>query len=121
MQTREEAITFCMTLQEVYKDMPFHDQNWTLMRQIANKKVFAWIFEKDGHIWINVKCNQEWREFWRNAYPSVLPGFHMNKEHWNSIILDGTIPEKEIKRMIEESYDLIKVEKKTKQKLKGRV
>ena len=43
----------------------------------------------------------------RSAYESVTAGYHLNKEHWNTIILDGTIPEEEIKRMIAESYDLV--------------
>ena len=43
---------------------------------------------------------------WRQAYKSVLPAYHMNKKHWNSLILDGTIPEDDIRRMIAESYDL---------------
>ena len=43
----------------------------------------------------------------RQAYDSVTAGYHLNKEHWNTIILDGTIPEKEIRRMIAESYDLV--------------
>ena len=51
--------------------------------------------------------NPEWRDFWRSAYESVTAGYHLNKEHWNTIILDGTIPEEEIKRMIAESYDLV--------------
>jgi O-6-methylguanine DNA methyltransferase len=54
-----------------------------------------------------VKADPEWRDFWRSAYASVLPGWHQNKEHWNTIILDGTIPDEEIKRMISESYDLV--------------
>ncbi|MDO5539544.1 MAG: MmcQ/YjbR family DNA-binding protein [Eubacteriales bacterium] len=41
------------------------------------------------------------------AYASILPGYHQNKEHWNSIILDGTIPDEEIRRMVAESYDLV--------------
>ena len=45
--------------------------------------------------------------FWRGLYKSVIPGYHQNKEHWNTIILDGTIPDKEVKLMIAESYDLI--------------
>lgn len=82
------------------------------MRHKENKKVFAWIYEKDGFIWINVKCNPEWRDFWRDAFTSVVPAYHLNKEHWNSIILDGTVPEDDIKRMIEESYELTKGRKK---------
>ena len=56
---------------------------------------------------LNVKVAPEWRDFWRSAYDSVIAGYHQNKEHWNTIILDGTIPEKEIRRMIAESYDLV--------------
>ena len=49
----------------------------------------------------------EWRGFWRNTYNAVIPGYHQNKEHWNTVILDGSIPDQDIKRMIAESYDLI--------------
>lgn len=114
MRERKEAIAFCLTLSEAYEDYPFHDLNWTVIRHKANRKVFAWIYERNGNIWINVKCDVEWRDFWRNAYESVLPGYHLNKEHWNSIILDGTVPDKDIKRMIEESYDLTKPKQKKK-------
>ncbi|MFV0466917.1 MAG: MmcQ/YjbR family DNA-binding protein [Lachnospiraceae bacterium] len=108
MTTREEVVTVCSELQGTYEDMPFRDPNWTVIRHKANKKVFAWIYEKEGNIWINVKCDPEWRDFWRSTYKSVIPGYHLNKEHWNSIILDGTVPEKDILRMIEESYALTK-------------
>lgn len=114
MNTRAEAITFCNTLSNVYKDSPFRDSNWMLMRHNANKKVFAWIYEREDLIWINVKCDQEWIQFWRNAYNSVKPGYHLNKQHWNSIILDGTVPDCDIKRMIEESYGLTKPKQKKK-------
>ncbi len=56
---------------------------------------------------LNVKVDPEWRDFFRNAYESVIPGYHLNKEHWNTIIIDGTIPDGEIKKMIEESYRII--------------
>lgn len=45
--------------------------------------------------------------FWRQTYEAVIPGYHQNKEHWNTIILDGTISDKDIKRMIGESFDII--------------
>ena len=56
---------------------------------------------------MNVKVNPEWRDFWRKAYPAVQPGYHQNKEHWNTIVLDGTIPDDTIKDMIAESYALV--------------
>ena len=56
---------------------------------------------------LNVKVSPEWRDLWRQAYEAVIPGYHQNKEHWNTIILDDTIPDNEVKRMIAESYDLV--------------
>lgn len=108
MKKREEVIAYALTLPDTYRDTPFRDANWVLIRYRKNKKAFAWTYEREGLIWINVKVDPEWREFWRNTYASVVPGYHQNKEHWNSVILDGSIPEKEIKRMIAESYDLIR-------------
>lgn len=106
MRERREVIDYCLTFENVFEDYPFHDDNWCVMRHKKNKKVFAWIFHKEGYVWINVKCDVEWRDFWRNTFDSVIPAYHLNKTHWNSIILDGTIPIEDIKRMIGESYDL---------------
>ncbi len=116
MLQRSEAISFCLTLENVYEDYPFHDVNWCVMRHQKNQKVFAWIFDREDAVWINVKCSPEWRDFWRQTYPSILPAYHLNKEHWNSIILDGTVPEEEIKRMICESYDLTAPKNRKKKK-----
>lgn len=108
MKNREDVILYCKSFDNVVEDYPFHDDNWTLMRHAANKKTFACIYEHCNNIWINVKCSPEWSAFWRNSYKSVVPAYHMNKEHWNSIILDGTVPVLDIKKMICESYDLTK-------------
>ena len=112
MRERREVIDYCLTFENVFEDYPFHDDNWCVMRHKQNKKVFAWIFNKDGYVWVNVKCDVEWRDFWRNTFESVVPAYHLNKMHWNSIILDGTIPIEDIKRMIGESYDLTRGKKK---------
>ncbi len=106
MTTREQVIHYCLTFADVFEDYPFHDHNWTCMRIRKTNRIFAWIYERQGHMWVNVKCNPQWRDFWRSMYGSVIPAYHMNKEHWNSIILDGTVPKKEVERMIAESYDL---------------
>lgn len=107
MMTREEALAYGMSFDNVYEEKPFRDPNWQLVRIKGSKKTFLWIYEREGYINLNVKVNPEWREFWRSTYESVTAGYHLNKEHWNTIILDGTIPEEEIKRMIAESYDLV--------------
>lgn len=107
MTTREEALAYGLSFPNTYQEAPFHDPNWQLVRVKGSKKAFLWTYEKDGHLNLNVKTSPEWRDFWRNAFDAVIPGWHQNKEHWNTIILDGSIPEKDIKRMIAESYDLI--------------
>lgn len=107
MMTREEALAYGMSFYNVYEEKPFRDPNWQLVRIKGSKKTFLWIYEREGYINLNVKVNPEWRDFWRSTYESVTAGYHLNKEHWNTIILDGTVPEKEIKRMIAESYDLV--------------
>ncbi len=112
MTERKEAIAYCLTFQNVYEDYPFHDPNWCVIRHRGSNKVFAWIFDKDGHVWINVKCEPQWRDFWRQAFDSVIPAYHLNKKHWNSVILDGSVPEADIQRMIAESYDLTVLKKK---------
>ncbi len=50
---------------------------------------------------------KEWRNLWRKAYAAVLPAYHQNKEHWITVVLDGSIPDDVVKRMIAESYDLV--------------
>lgn len=111
MRTKQDVVNFCMTFQDVYEDYPFRDNQWAVIRYKHNKKVFAWIFERNDYIWVNVKCDQERRDFWRNVFSSVVTAFHLNKQHWNSIILDGSIPNKDIQIMIGESYKLIKGKK----------
>ena len=107
MITREEALEFGLSFQNTYEERPFHDQTWQLVRVKESKKAFLWIFERNGYVNLNVKADPEWRDFWRSTYEAVTAGYHQNKEHWNTIVLDGTIPDKDIKRMISESYDLV--------------
>lgn len=107
MTTREDALEYGLSLPGTYQDAPFRDDNWQLVRVKGSKKAFLWTYERERKINLNVKADPEWRDFWRSAYEAVIPGWHQNKEHWNTIILDGSIPEKDIRRMIKESYDLV--------------
>ena len=107
MTTREEAIAYGLTFPNTYMETPFKDTNWQLIRVKESKKAFLWIYEREGYINLNVKVATEWRDFWRKAFKSVIAGWHQNKEYWNTIILDGSVPENDIKTMIAESYALI--------------
>lgn len=107
MTSREEALSYGLSFKDTYQDAPFHDENWQLVRVKGSKKAFLWTYERDGFVNLNVKVIPENRFFWRDIYKSVIPGWHQNKEHWNTIILDGSIPDADIKMMIAESYDII--------------
>ena len=107
MKTREEALAYGLSFPNTYQEAPFHDPNWQLVRVKGSKKAFLWTYERNGCINLNVKVSPEWRDFWRSTYEAVTAGWHQNKEHWNTIILDGTIPAEDIRRMIGESYDLV--------------
>ena len=104
---RKSLIEYCLTFPGTYEDYPFKDSNWTVIRLRKNKKVFAWIFEREGKLWVNVKTDPEWRDFWRDAFESIVPAYHLNKEHWNSLILDGSIPNETVEKLITESYELV--------------
>ena len=107
MRTREEALAYGLSFPNTYQEAPFHDENWQLVRVKGSKRAFLWTYELEGRMQLNVKVSPEWRDLWWQAYEAVIPGYHQNKEHWNTIILDDTIPDNEVKRMIAESYDLV--------------
>tara|TARA_R110000744_G_scaffold117745_1_gene220114 strand:+ start:8191 stop:8583 length:393 start_codon:yes stop_codon:yes gene_type:complete len=60
-----------------------------------------------GHYCVNLKCDPEEAVMLRDIFSSVIPGYHMNKAQWNTVILDGSIPQGEIERMIDNSYMLV--------------
>lgn len=108
VMTREEILAYGLSFPQTYQEAPFHDPNWQLVRVKGSRKAFLWTYEKDGYLNVNVKADPAWRDFWREAYPgAVIPGYHQNKEHWNTLILNGTIPEQDVRRMIAESYELV--------------
>lgn len=106
LKTREEAIEYCAAFPQAFEDYPFDDFNWTVMRRRDTRRGFAWIYERGGFMCVNFKAEPEWGLFWRDLYPSVTAGYHMNKKHWNTVILDGTVPDAEIESMLEKSYEL---------------
>ena len=85
-------MAYGLSFADTYQDAPFHDDNWQLVRVKGSRKAFLWTYERNGYINLNVKVDPEWRDFWRSTYQSVIAGYHQNKEHWNTIILDGSIP-----------------------------
>ena len=89
---------------EVVEDYPFGPD--VLVFKIKNK-MFALLTITDGVARINLKCEPYKAAALRDAYESVIPGYHMNKLHWNTVILNDSIPKSEIVDMIDHSYALV--------------
>lgn len=70
-------------------------------------KMFALVAWEEEPLTISLKCEPGQALFLRDLYPAVRPGYHMNKKHWNTVTLDGTIPEDEVRGMIDDSYELV--------------
>lgn len=107
MKTRAQALKYGLSFPDTYQDAPFHDDNWQLVRYKGNDKAFLWSYEKDGVLCLNLKADPDKIFFIRKLFPAIQPGYHQNKQHWISVPLDGSVPDKEIKMLIAESYDLI--------------
>lgn len=78
----------------------------TLVAKVGGK-MFALLLLDGGPPWLNLKCLPEHAELLRELYPAVRPGYHMNKRHWNTVVLDGSLPDADVQGMIDESYRLV--------------
>ena len=86
------------------EDFPFDET--TLVLKVGGK-MFALTGINQLPLRLNLKCDPLQAELLRERYPAVLPGYHMNKRHWNTLLLDGSIPTGEVWAMIDASYDLV--------------
>jgi len=87
-----------------FEDFPFDDV--TMVYKVSNK-MFALIGLDDAPLRINLKCDPILAVELRQLYPAVIPGYHMNKTHWNTVILDGSISAEITMKMIDDSYILV--------------
>lgn len=78
----------------------------TLVLKVSGK-MFALVGLDDDPLRLNLKCDPAKAEILREIYPAIQPGYHMNKRHWNTVILDGSIADAEILSMIDDSYALV--------------
>jgi predicted DNA-binding protein (MmcQ/YjbR family) len=112
----EELREYCISKKGVTEDLPFGPE--TLVFKVMNK-VFLLTGIDDTPLQFNVKCDPEKVIELREEYPCVIPGYHMNKKHWNTIIVDGSVSKKLLQQWITDSYNLVvsALTKKEQQKL----
>ena len=111
---KEKVRNYFLSCPESYEDFPFGEEI-TIFK--VKNKWFGLLVEREGNLQINLKCDPDEALILRDLFKSVLPGYHMNKKHWNTVVLDGSIPEKEIEAMIYSSYVLIVEKLKKKDRL----
>lgn len=107
--SKEEIIRYCLTLQNTFKDYPFTDDYETItMKHSENNKWFALVKEVKGKLYLNVKTEPEYLELLRKSCAYIVPGYHMNKQHWNTIVVNDCTDFDLLKDLIKESYNLTK-------------
>jgi predicted DNA-binding protein (MmcQ/YjbR family) len=102
--TPDELKTACLALKGAVEDFPFDAE--TSVFKVAGK-VFA-ISRLDGEpLAVSLKCDPELAVSLRAAHAAITPGYHLNKRHWNTVTIDGSLSEQMVLEMIEDSYDLV--------------
>lgn len=99
-------------IKKVLEGMPAAKESYPFGKDAAvfkvSGKVFAILFKGEvGVERVNLKCDPDQALALRDIFSSVIPGYHMNKKHWNTVILNGEVPSPEIQRMVEHSYALV--------------
>jgi len=100
----EQIREYCLKKKGVTEEFPFDEE--TLVFKAAGK-IFLLASLESIPLQINLKCDPEKAVEIREEYEAVQPGYHMNKKHWNTIIIDGSVPAKKIFEWIDNSYRLV--------------
>lgn len=100
----ESLREYCLSLEDVTEGFPFDET--TLVFKVKGKMFL--LTDLEGPLTMNVKCEPEKAVELREQYNCVKPGYHMNKKHWNTVEIDGTVTDKVLKEWIDESYRLVR-------------
>lgn len=99
------------TVEEYVLSMPDARLEYPFGEEVAvyktGYKMFALIAEKSDPVRISLKCDPKLTEILRKKYETVMPGYHLNKKHWNTIVLTGQLPWDDVKGLIRHSYELV--------------
>jgi len=94
----------CLAMPGATEEFPFNPENSVF--KVAGK-IFALSTLGAEPLRISLKCDPALAEQLRASHPAITPGYHLNKRHWNTIVLDGSVPDRMVRDMIEDSYDLV--------------
>lgn len=107
MTDKNEIVTVITSFPGVVLDYPFGEDVAVYKLGSEKGKMFALIQEDSAPLRLSLKCDPGLAELLREKYETVLPGYHLNKKHWNTIICSGQIPDDEFRDLIRHSYELV--------------
>jgi predicted DNA-binding protein (MmcQ/YjbR family) len=103
--TAAQLRKLCVSFPGAYEDFPFGPETSVFK---VEKKLFAISALDASPLNVSLKCEPELAVELRGSYPdAVVPGYHLNKRHWNTVLCDGSLPDAMVRDMVEDSYDLI--------------
>jgi predicted DNA-binding protein (MmcQ/YjbR family) len=103
--TPEQLRMTCLALIGAVEERPFRDPEVTVFK--VGGKIFAITRFAGEPLRVSVKCDPDLAVALRDTYPAIQPGYHLNKRHWNTVQVDGSLPDRLVLDMIEDSYDLV--------------
>jgi predicted DNA-binding protein (MmcQ/YjbR family) len=101
--TARQLRDFCLSFPGAVEEFPFGPETHVYK---ARRKMFA-LTQLGSPLKISVKCDPDLAGDLRRSYPDVAPGYHLNKRHWNTVTCNGSVSDRLVKDMIEDSYDLV--------------
>ena len=102
--TRDEVLELCLGFAGAVEDYPFGDD--VAVCKVGGK-MFALVMLAGEPGRVNLKCDPDWALQLRATYAAVVPGYHANKRHWNTVELDGTVDDDALREMVDHSYELV--------------
>ncbi len=100
----EQFRTYCLAKKASSEDFPFGPENLVLK---VGGKIFAITGLDTDHFTVNLKCDPERAIELREQYPEIIPGWHMNKKHWNTVDFEGSLDGRLLRELIDHSYELV--------------
>ena len=99
-----DVIEYCLSKPGVHESYPFGPD--TLVLKVCDKIFALFSLDRDS-LRVNLKCDPSWAEELREEWTEIIPGYHMNKKHWNTVDLEGSLPSHLVKKMADHSYERV--------------
>ena len=105
--TPDDLLAFCLSLPQAEESFPFGEET-SVFKTSGNDKIFALSSLGSEPLAVSLKCDPDESEALRAEFPQITPGYHLNKKHWITIVLDGQVPDELVEQLIRGSHALVR-------------